>query len=279
MSPIRSAAGFSDGPSLLAMSITRLPDLGPSVGGLSSQADELRQRVRGFAENAVRPRIAGALVDQFDFDLVRQGHDAGLLRLAVPKEYGGLGYGVLDVAVALEELAAVCARTALIFGATMLGQAPVLLSDNPRLRAWFLPLFSGDEPVLACTALTEDTAGCGVTAMVDEEHYVLNGRKRLVANVTVAHYVCVYATVDGFSGGCFIVKLDSAGVTRGVVSDRMGYRACLGTELRFSGVRVPAENVLGEIVHTERLKMARGVIMAWMCTWCRGPSRCRHSRP
>ncbi|MGY5055593.1 acyl-CoA dehydrogenase family protein [Streptomyces sp. 900105755] len=232
---------------------------------LPHDVEEFRETVKEFARNVVEPRVQE--LDQkpaahFDWDLVGHGHRTGLTRAAVPKEYGGLGVGMLGVATALEEVAAVCPGTALIFGATLLGQAPVLLSGDPRLQARFLPLFSGDEPVLACNAVTEEDAGCDLiipsqaeharnvtTARRDGDDYVLTGRKRFITNAKVAAFASVFATMEGSRGATgltsFIVPLDLPGVVRGPVADKMGYRACLGSELEFHDVRVPAEYLVG----------------------------------
>ncbi|MFJ5226320.1 acyl-CoA dehydrogenase family protein [Streptomyces sp. NPDC088400] len=248
---------------------------------------ELRQQVREFVDKDVRPRVAEndrAAFDDFDWELVRKGHEAGLLRLVIPKEYGGLGLGVLGVAVALEEIAAACAGTALIFGATLLGQAPVLLSSEPQLQSRFLPQFSGDDPVLACNAITEDQAGCDllipeyaehatdvVQARRDGDSYLLTGRKRFITNAKVAQFGSVYANLEGHPGAtgltAFIVPLDSPGVTRGPVADKMGYRACLGSELVFENVRVPVENVVGGegngmLINIQQMNMARATVAA-----------------
>ncbi|MFD9797121.1 acyl-CoA dehydrogenase family protein [Streptomyces sp. NPDC059070] len=195
--------------------------------------------------------------------MVEQGHSIGLTRVAIPRDFGGLGLGMLGTAVALEEIASVCAGTALIFGAAMLGQAPVLLSGDPRLQSRFLPLFSGDEPVLACNAVTEEEAGCDLiipdnavharevmSARREGDHYVLNGRKRFITNAQVARFASVFANMEGAPGATgltsFMVTLNTPGVTRGPVADKMGYRLCLGSELLFEDVRVPVENRVGD---------------------------------
>ncbi|MFF7472975.1 acyl-CoA dehydrogenase family protein [Streptomyces sp. NPDC008092] len=232
---------------------------------LPNDVEQFRAAAKEFARNVVEPRVQE--MDQkpaahFDWDLVGRGHRIGLTRAAVPKEYGGLGVGMLGVATALEEVAAVCPGTALVFGATLLGQAPILLSGDPRLQARFLPLFSGDEPVLACNAVTEEDAGCDLiipsqaeharnvtTARRDGDDYVLTGRKRFITNAKVAVFASVFATMEGSRGATgltsFIVPLDLPGVVRGPVADKMGYRACLGSELEFHEVRVPAEYMIG----------------------------------
>ena len=259
----------------------------PTLTRLPPEVEALRDTVREFAVTHVRPRALindQAHAADFDWDLVRAGHDAGLLRLVIPKAYGGLGLGELGVAVALEEIAAECAGTALIFGAAMLGQAPILLSADPQLQARFLPLFSGDEPVLACNAITEAQNGCDLlipesaefasdvlVARRDGDHYVLNGSKKFITNGKVAHYATVFGNIEGEPGAtgltCFVVPLDSPGVVRGDVADKMGYRACLGTDLHFTDVRVPEENVIGGegagfYINIAQMNMARAAVAA-----------------
>ncbi|MGW0608882.1 acyl-CoA dehydrogenase family protein [Streptomyces sp. NPDC002644] len=232
---------------------------------LPPEVRQLKEAARQFAQEAVKPRaqlLDRAPAEDFDWDLVRRGHALGLTRAAVPTDYGGLGLGMLGVATALEEVAAACPGIALVFGATMLGQAPVLLSGDPRLQARYLPLFSGDEPVLACNAVTEEDAGCDLiipsnavharnvmTARRDGDHYVLTGRKRFITNARHAAFASVFANMEGSPGATgltsFIVPLDLPGVERGPVADKMGYRACLGSELAFHEVRVGAENMIG----------------------------------
>jgi alkylation response protein AidB-like acyl-CoA dehydrogenase len=248
---------------------------------------EVQLAAREFVDSAIRPRVAmndAAPHDEFDWELVQAGHDFGLFRMIIPSEFGGMGLGILAVAVTLEEIASACAGTALIFGATMLGQAPILLSGDPHLQARFLPMFCGDEPALACNAITENLAGCDMlipenaqfaeevmTAVPDGDHYVLTGRKRFITNARVARFASVYANLEGYVGATgltgFIVPLDSPGVIQGPVADKMGYRACLGSELIFDAVRVPRENVIagecnGMLINIQQMNMARATVAA-----------------
>jgi alkylation response protein AidB-like acyl-CoA dehydrogenase len=233
---------------------------------LPKELEQFRLQVREFAQDVVAPRVQAldaAAADDFDWDMVTQGHAIGLTRVAVPRDFGGLGLGMLGAAVGLEEVASVCAGTALIFGAAMLGQAPVLLSGDARLQSRFLPLFSGDAPVLACNAVTEEEAGCDLiipdnaihardvmTARREGDSYILNGTKRFITNAQVATFASVFANMEGAPGATgltsFMVSLDSPGVIRGPVADKMGYRLCLGSELTFENVEIPAENMIGD---------------------------------
>jgi alkylation response protein AidB-like acyl-CoA dehydrogenase len=279
---------------IVEATMTELNEI-PELDELSDNTDEFRLVMREFAETVVRPRVLAndqADAEDFDWDLVRAGHRFGLFRLIVPKEFGGLGCGVLGVAIMMEELAAVDAATALMFGSTMLGQAPVLLSNDRQLQSRFLPLFSGDEPVIACNAITEDQAGCDLlipefaehardvmTARKDGDHYVLSGRKRFINNAKVSTFGSVYANLEGHDAAhgltAFMVSLDTEGVERGPVADKMGYRACLGSELIFRDVRVPAENVVGGegagvLINVAQMNMARATVAALSTGVARG---------
>jgi alkylation response protein AidB-like acyl-CoA dehydrogenase len=262
-------------------------DLSYFAAGESGRIAGLRSLVRAWAQDELSKHVArldSADAADFDWRIVQRGHEIGLLRLVIPEHYGGLGHGVLGASVALEEIAAVCAGTALIFGATMLGQAPVLLSGDPHLQSRFLSMFRGDDAILACNAITEDAAGCDLlipenavhaadvlTATPDGGDYLLTGCKRFVTNAMVGAFACVYANIAGYPGAtgltCFVVELDNPGVTRGPVADKLGYRACLGSNLAFDHVRVPAENVVGGPgngmhINIQQMNTARAAVAA-----------------
>lgn len=225
-----------------------------------------RDTVREFAQEVVAPRALELDLeahDAFAWDLVQQGHELGLTRAMLTREQGGLGVGVVGACLAMEELAAACPGVALMFGATMLGQAPVLLSGDPQLQARFLPLFTGDDAVLACNAVCEELAGVDLvvpqntqyardisTLRRDGDDFILNGHKRVITNGNVSAFASVFATIEGERPDqgltCIIVPLDAEGVTTGPVADKMGYRACLGAEITFENVRVPADNLVGD---------------------------------
>lgn len=250
------------------MSTTALPatmDVELNFDRLPNEIRRWQAIVREFAQDVVLPRaqeLDQAPADEFDWELTREGHALGLDRVAIPQRFGGMGLGMLGVAVTFEELGAADPGVAAIFGATMLGQTAILYSGDPHLQSRYLPMFAGDDPALACNAVTEEEAGCDLLipenavhainvmrARREGDHYVLNGRKRFITNAKLATFASVFANLDGYPGAtgltCFIVDLDQPGVTRGPVADKMGYRACLGSELEFTNVIVPADNVVG----------------------------------
>ena len=110
-----------------------------------------------------------------------------------------------------------------------------------------------------------------MTARRDGDHYVLNGSKKFITNGKVATYATVFANMEGAPGAtgltCFVVMLDRPGITLGDVADKMSYRSCLGTEIHFDEVVVPAENVVGGegdgvYINIQQMNMARAAVAA-----------------
>ncbi|MFD0522097.1 acyl-CoA dehydrogenase family protein [Paractinoplanes durhamensis] len=236
------------------------------------------EMVREFAQDVVLPRaieLDQQAADDFDWEVIQAGHDIGLTRALLPRDLGGLGVGVIGVTMAMEELAAADPGIALAFGATMLGQTPVLLTGDPVLQERYLAQFSGPRAVLASNAVAEEEAG---TDLVIPQHfadarmrttlrrvdggYLLNGHKRFITNGTVAAFAAVYANLEGHPGAtgltCVVVPLDAPGVRRGDVLDKMGYRNCLGGEIWFTDVFVPVEDLVGGECEGTAINVAQG---------------------
>ncbi|NES29233.1 acyl-CoA dehydrogenase [Micromonospora terminaliae] len=234
--------------------------------------------VREFAQDVLAPRavrLDQQAAEEFDWEVIQAGHDIGLTRALLPRELGGLGVGVLGLAMAMEELAAADPGIALAFGATMLGQTPVLLTGDPGLQKRYLSDFSGPRAILACNAVAEEEAGSDLvipqhfpdarmrtTLRRDGDGYRLDGHKRFITNGAVATFAAVYANLEGHPGAtgltCVIVPLDAPGVRRGDVLDKMGYRNCLGSELWFDDVHVPARDVVGGEGQGAAINVAQG---------------------
>ncbi|MFF1411449.1 acyl-CoA dehydrogenase family protein [Streptomyces sp. NPDC058289] len=229
------------------------------------EADFLNQVV-AFARDEVAPGAAERdriEKGHLDWDTVRKGHALGLLRMAIPREFGGLGLSQLALALTLEELASADPGMALVFGATGLFQTPLLICENPALQEKYLPAFLGPEPVLACNAVAEERNGTDLVlpqqapyaqdmtvARRSGSEYLLTGTKRYITNAPVATYATVMANLDEGQGStgltCFVTELEQDGVTRGEIHDKVGYRTAPAGELILDNARVPEENVIGD---------------------------------
>jgi butyryl-CoA dehydrogenase len=210
---------------------------------------------REFAEKEVRP-IAAAIDREARFPTatVRRMGELGLMGLAVPETAGGSGAGTLASALAVEELARVCASHAVIMSVNnSLYCDPVLRFGSAEQHGRFLAPYAAGAR-LGCFCLTEPEAGSDASnqstqARREGEHYVLDGRKAFVTNGREAAAALVFAQTDrarrheGVTA--FLVERNTPGVTVVKTEDTLGIRASDTAELLFEGCRVPAAARLG----------------------------------
>ena len=231
-----------------------------------------QQKAREYGERYVRPRALD--IDRksrqdpryFDWDLVRQSTPYGFLSMIIPRGVGGSGQMSTALAIVMEELCAVCAGVANIFGANGLGISGILLGmDFYHFDRALADIAQGDkrgDPVLFAAAITEPGAGSDEedagflrkARLVTEAKprpggYLLNGRKVFISNGSVAKYTTVIAPLDKTrpveTQSAFLVKQGDAGFSVGKVEDKMGMKACPATELLFEDCFVPRRNLIG----------------------------------
>src|ERR1043166_8782035 len=155
---------------------------------LTDEEQMLREMVREFAENEVRPIAAKTDAEGiFPEENIRKAAELGLTGISVPEQYGGAGLRSLVTAVVIEEISRCCASTGVILSVNnSLVCDPVLKFSNEDQKHRILkPLASGQQ--LGCFALTEPQAGSDAsnlrtTAVRDGDHYVVNGQKVWITN-------------------------------------------------------------------------------------------------
>lgn len=188
----------------------------------------------------------------FPWDVVKAMGEADLCGVYIPEEYGGLGGGVFELCLAVEEMSKVCGGISLALAATALGAFPILLYGSDEQKKKFLPAIASGE-ILAAFALTEANAGSDApalktTAKKDGDSYVLNGTKQWITNGENAQVYTVMAKTNPAKGSrgisAFIVEKGTEGFSFGKHEDKMGIRASSTTELIFQDCRIPAENLL-----------------------------------
>ena len=222
---------------------------------LSEEHIQLQQTFREFAENKVKP-LAKELdeTERFPTETVRKMAELGMMGLPIPEEYGGSGIDQIGYVLAVEELSKVCATTGIILSAhTSLCCWPIMTFGTEAQKEKYLkPLASGQK--LGAFALTEPSAGTDAsmqksTAVLEGDHYVLNGNKVFITNAGAADVFIVFAMTDKEQGTrgitAFILERDMPGFTMGKPENKMGLRASSTCELVFDNVRVPVENRLG----------------------------------
>ena len=218
--------------------------------------EALRKKVREFAETVVAP-VAFELdrENKFPEDIVAQMADLGIMGLPTAEEYGGAGADVISYAIAVEELARVDGGVGVILSAhTSLGTYPIdHFGTEEQKQKYLVPLAKGEK--LGAFGLTEtnagsDAGGTETTAVLDGDHYILNGQKIFITNAPAADTYVVFAVTTPDIGthgiSAFIVEKDFEGFTFSDHYDKLGIRSSTTAELHFNNVRVPKENLLGK---------------------------------
>ncbi|MCI6568661.1 acyl-CoA dehydrogenase [Dysosmobacter sp. HCP28S3_G4] len=223
---------------------------------LTREQQMLRKMYREFAENEVKP-LAQEIDEEerFPMETVEKMAKLGMMGIYFPKEYGGAGGDVLSYAMCVEELAKVCGTTAVIVSAhTSLCCAPIFEHGTEEQKKKYLPdLCSGRK--IGAFGLTEpgagtDASGQQTTAVLEGDHYVLNGSKCFITNGNVADTFVVFAMTDKKAGNhgisAFIVEKDFPGFSQGKHEKKMGIRGSSTCDLIFEDCIVPKENLLGK---------------------------------
>ncbi len=223
---------------------------------LTEDQQAVRQMVREFAETEIRP-IAAQIDESHEFPLetTRKMGELGLMGMFVPEAYAGTGMDYVSYVIAIEELSRVCASHGVIASAhNSLVCFPILAYGTEGQKQKYLTRLARGEWIGAY-CLTEPNAGSNAanqqtTAVLDGNHYVLNGTKLFVTNAGPSDVLVVYAASDRALGpkgiSAFIVEADAPGVTKGKKERKLGIHASDTREIAFENARVPKENLLGE---------------------------------
>lgn len=223
----------------------------------SEEQEMLRQVARRFADQELRPRAAQVDLDgEVSPEVLRKAADLGFMGVAFPPEYDGGGMGEVGYCLLMEELARGCMSTAVVIGGhESIGAMAIYLAGNPAQKDRYLkPMARGE--LIGAFALTEPQAGSDAAAVKTTaedrgDHFLLNGQKTYITNGGLADVYSVFAMTNPGQGtrgmSAFIVEASWPGVTAGRPERKMGIRGSHTTDLFFQDVRVPKENLLGEL--------------------------------
>jgi acyl-CoA dehydrogenase len=221
---------------------------------LTEQQQELKALAHRFSEQEIIPRAREYdQAETFPREICERAFAAGLMNFGVPGELGGLGLGVLDSSLILEELNYGCAGIANFVGANELGMLPVSIAGNHQQQRTYLgPML---EKLTFCAfAITEPGAGSDVAALSttyrrEGDAFILNGTKHFISNGSVADWIVAFATRDkllkhqGIS--CFVFPANLNGIRRNRMHGKLGQRAADTGEITFDDVRIPADGLVG----------------------------------
>jgi isovaleryl-CoA dehydrogenase len=224
---------------------------------LGETAEMIRNTVSVFAQAEIAPRAAQIdKSNEFPRDLWPRMGELGLHGITVEEEFGGLGLGYLDHAVAMEEVSRASASVALSYGAhsnLCINQIRRNGSDEQKRR--YLPkLISGEH--VGALAMSEPGSGSDVVSMRTRAEkkgskYILNGNKMWITNGPIADTLFVYAKTDPAAGAkgitSFIIEKGFKGFRTAQKLDKLGMRGSDTSELIFEDCEVPEENVVGAV--------------------------------
>ena len=244
---------------------------------LSDKQIALRDKARKFAlENVLPVAWHYDELDKTPVFVLKKAFEAGLMNTDIPKQYGGMGYGLIEGAILTEEIAAACPGIATTMFDNSLGLEPIVLSDNEALKEKYLARLL-ESFKLICFATSEPTMGSDVAGMrclatPDGDDYILNGTKFWITNGGLADYMTVFATVDPkkqHGGICgFVVERNWDGVSVSDPIPKLGQRNSNTAGINFKDVRVPKENVLagpgqGFVLAMKTFSRTRAIIGAF----------------
>jgi acyl-CoA dehydrogenase len=223
---------------------------------LTGRQKQIRLAAREFAEGEF-PEIAREYDrrEEFPRDLWKKACVLGFIGVFIKREYGGLGLGFLEFAMVMEEFWRVdpgCGNILL----TAFGSKLIQLYGTEEQKLRYLPPLTRGKAIMG-TAITEPDAGSDITAVLtlareDGNEYVINGSKQFITNGSIADYLVVFCLTHPEAEsrfkrfGTIIVETDRPGFGALKLTGKLGIRASDTAEIRFSDVRVPKENLIGE---------------------------------
>jgi butyryl-CoA dehydrogenase len=220
---------------------------------LSEEQKMIQELAEQIAREKIRPvRAPLDEAEEFPTELMQILAQSDLFGVYIPEEYGGLGGGILENCLAVEQLARACIGVATSFAASGLGAYPILLYGSEEQKAAYLPDIAAGKR-LAAFAVTESGAGSDVTAIKttavkDGDHYVLNGTKQWITNGGEADIYSVLAVTDKTKGprgaSFFIVEKGDPGFSFGKKEKKLGIRASATRELVFQDCRIPKDRLI-----------------------------------
>lgn len=215
----------------------------------------IAETARDFVGREVVPRITDIEAQNWDItlDLMRKAGKIGLLSIDIPEEYGGLGLDKTSSILMAEHFGRTGSFAVTHADHTGIGTLPVIYFGTPQQKKKYLPKFATGE-LFSSYSLTEPNSGSdalsirtGAVLSPDKSHYILNGSKNFLTNGGVADVHITFAKVDGEHFTGFILEKGMQGIALGAEEKKMGIKGSSTRSMILENVKVPVENVLGEI--------------------------------
>ncbi|MEM4674810.1 MAG: acyl-CoA dehydrogenase family protein, partial [Nitrososphaerota archaeon] len=219
---------------------------------LTEEQKMVRRVTREFAEKEIAPKAREYDErEELPWEVIKKLFEQGIMGSMIPEKYGGSGLDSVAQTITIEEVARVCASTAMTVSIhSSLCSYAILKFGSEEQKEEYLPRLARD--TLAAFSLTEaeagsDPSGIKTNATLDGDEYVLNGTKTFVTNGEEAGLIIVFARTGGGDTKkaltAFLVEKGTPGLRVGKRERKLGVRAASLTELIFEDCRVPKENV------------------------------------
>lgn len=233
-----------------------MPSQGPQFQ-LSEEQEMLLRMARDFTADCITP-VAAEYDEQAKFpqEIFHKARQLGIVNMAIPEDYGGVGASTFEEALVAEELGYGCTGISTSISLNSLGMLPILLAGSEKQKAYWLGERLAEKGQFVSYAVTEANAGsnvAGIQTRADKKNasYVINGSKTFITNASYAHFFTLFAKTDPQAGHrgmtCFIIDRSAPGVSVSKKFDKLGQRASDTAEIVLENVEVPAENIVGEI--------------------------------
>jgi len=223
---------------------------------LTEEQAMIQTMVRDFAREVLLPTAAERdRTKEFPAENLKKMAGLGLLGMMVPPEYNGAGVDTTSYVLALQEIAYVCAATAVVMSVqnSVVCETINHFGTEEQKEAYLKPLAAGE--FIGAFALTEPHAGSdpvsqSTSAVRDGDHYIVNGNKRFITSGKNANVVIITVKTDkakrhkGISA--LLVEKGTQGFSVGKIEEKMGLCASDTTDLTFEDCRIPAKNLLGQ---------------------------------
>jgi len=221
---------------------------------IEKEREAWRQKARETVKTIVAPRAMEIdAKEEFPLDIVDAFADRGFLSLFIPKEYGGPDADVTSYCIVVEEIATCCCASALLVVVQNVGLMPIALGGSPELKEKYLRQVVRDKALVAF-CLTEpgagsDSASIQTKAVLQGDHYVLNGQKVFITNGGVSDLYSVMAVtrpgkkIEGITA--LVVEKGTPGLSIGKKEEKMGIRSSNTTEVILEDVKVPISQRIG----------------------------------
>jgi alkylation response protein AidB-like acyl-CoA dehydrogenase len=230
------------------------PDEAFSREDISKQQQMIGMIAEEFMRKKVLPRSDEIYAKDWNVtrELLLEAGELGLLSIDIPEKHGGLGLDKVSSAYIGEQIGLMPSFGASLGAHTSIGTLPIVYFGTDEQKTSYLPKLASGE-MIAAYALTETGSGSDAlaaktkaTLSEDGKYYILNGQKMWISNGGFADLFTIFAKIDGDKFTAFIVERDF-GVVSGKEEPKLGLDGSSTTALILDNVRVPVENVLGQI--------------------------------